>query len=82
MMSPYLSPNTSSYLDSSSDGVCGSVVGINGGIGPPGTHPSNPPPPPHMVSQVYLENNTEIAVISTVEIVNPFWCLPFSLISN
>ena len=52
MMSPYLPPNTSSYLESSSDGVCGSIVGLNGGgIGPPpGTNHSNPPPPPHMVS--------------------------------
>ena len=55
MMSPYLPPNTSSYVDSSADGGCGSVViGMNGGIGPSGTHPSgNPPPPPHMVSQGY-----------------------------
>ena len=54
MMSPYLPPNTSSYLESSSDGVCGSIVGLNGGgIGPPpGTNHSNPPPPPHMVSNV------------------------------
>merc|ERR1712226_179589 len=51
MMSPYLPPNTSSYLESSSDGVCGSIVGLNGGgMGPPpGTNHSNPPPPPHMV---------------------------------
>ena len=54
MMSPYLPPNTSSYLESSSDGVCGSIVGLNGGgIGPPpGTNHSNPPPPPHMVSNL------------------------------
>jgi hypothetical protein len=55
MMSPYLSPNTSSYLDASSDGVCGSIVGLNGGIGPPGSHHSNHPPPPHMVSNTYLK---------------------------
>ena len=53
MMSPYLPPNTSSYLDSSSEGVCGSIVGVNGGSGPPGSHHSNHPPPPHMVSQGY-----------------------------
>ena len=53
MMSPYLPPNTSSYLDSSSEGVCGSISGVNGGSGPPGSHHSNHPPPPHMVSQCY-----------------------------
>ena len=53
MMSPYLPPNTSSYLDSSPDGGCGSIVGLNGG--PPGPHHSNHPPPPHMVSKrLYL----------------------------
>ena len=55
-MSPYLPPNTSSYLDSPTDGVCGSIFGLNGGSIPPGTHHSNPPPPPHMVSPGYLEH--------------------------
>ena len=59
MMSPYLPPNASNYLDASSDGVCGSIVGLNGGIGPPGSHHSNPPPPPHMVSNTCLEIKTK-----------------------
>ena len=62
MMSPYLPPNTSSYLDSSPDGICGSISGHNGGIGPPGPHHSNPPPPPHMVSQGYFKTEFKLLI--------------------
>ena len=64
MMSPYLPPNSSNYLDSPPEGIGssggGSIIGANGSMvgHTTETHPPPPPPPPHMVSQdEFNENN-------------------------